>query len=142
MTINTTFSQLSGITAWSMLKWTYLVVSATFDGTYTNIWATFAEVTDVVLPIENMAVDPIGLEFLSYGGISGDCDIYVSPLMQVDLTNCLPVAASSQYTGGKPIIHAYISGFNSKVNQFSHSISEVSVLKGNPNDTFSDSTGW
>ncbi len=32
----------SSTTQWLRLKWTYLLVSSTFDGSYSNIWATFA----------------------------------------------------------------------------------------------------
>lgn len=97
-------------TQWMKLKWTYLLVSSTFDGEYTNIWTTFTEVKP--LTQEKQPVHLYGLAFLVKGGINEDCDVYVSPLMQVDGTGCTPVPANSQYTGGKIIIHAYVSGFS------------------------------
>lgn len=30
-------------TKWNQVKWTYLVVSSIFDGTYSNIWAISAQ---------------------------------------------------------------------------------------------------
>lgn len=44
------------------------------------------------------------------------------------------MAASSQYIGGKPIIHAYISGFS-----LSKTASTVSVSKGNTINPYSES---
>ena len=47
-------------TVWVSLKWTYLIVSSTFDGTYTNIWCTLATFTGP-FPNVNTPVDPVGL---------------------------------------------------------------------------------
>lgn len=94
-----------------MIKWTYLVVSSTFDGTYTNIWATFAEFNITNQQYVDVPIDPVGTAFLNNGGAPKDCNIYVDPLLQVDLQGCESVPANGIYKGGKPIIHAYISGF-------------------------------
>ena len=74
-------------TAWTSLKWTYLVVSSTFDGSYTNIWCTSATLTSS-LPSSNLPLDPVGSAFLAQGGEVGDCDIFVDPLFQTDLVSC------------------------------------------------------
>lgn len=67
--------------------------------------------------------------------------MFISPLLQVDLSGCEPIAAENQYRGGKPIIHAYISGFS--FNATSSQDMNISVLKGNKSaDQNSDSNGW
>ena len=71
LNINFFHNATSHITQWTMLKWTYLVVSSQFDGDYTNIWATFATVpftTASPLPKVNVPVDPIGTAFMAHGG--------------------------------------------------------------------------
>mgnify|MGYP000857463273 FL=1 len=78
MTINLLFGQPNTIyTKWLNLKWTYLVVSSTFDGKYSNIWATNAQIDPSAKSITDMPIDPVGNAFISFGGDQGDCDIYV-----------------------------------------------------------------
>lgn len=111
MTVKVNFTQTPTLsTTWLSLKWTYLVVSSTFDGTYSNIWCTSASTTGP-FPLSNVPLDHIGSAFVMQGGVTGDCDIYVHSLFQADLQNCEPVPASGQYKGGKIIVHAYITGF-------------------------------
>jgi hypothetical protein len=74
------------------------------------------------------------------GGLTGDCDIYVDPLMQVDLANCAAVPANGQYQGGKVVIHAYISGFS--LLGVTNLSKTVSVSKGSSQYINSDSLGW
>ena len=85
---------------------------------------------------------PIGSlpEFMVNGGAPADCNVYIDPLMQVDLTGCAAVAASSQNQGGKIIIHAYISGYS--LSYCPQKDNQVSVKKGNPVFPYSDSDGW
>ena len=128
-------------TIWISLKWTYLVVSSTFDGTYTNIWASPATL-DGPFPYTNVPVDPVGLAFLVQGGATGDCNIYIDPLFQADLQNCEAVPAKGENQGGKIILHSYISGFRS---DFSTGTSQVEVSKadiGVGTNPKSDSEGW
>lgn len=98
-------------TTWQNLKWTYLVVSSIFDGSYSNVWATFATFSTLNNSFINVPIDPVGTAFLANGGAPQDCNIFIDPLLQVDLQGCQPVPVSDMYTGGKPIVHAYISGF-------------------------------
>jgi hypothetical protein len=127
-------------TIWIFLKWTYLVVSSTFDGTYSNIWATNTEFDPSLNLTQNVPIDPIGTAFLAFGGDPGDCDIYVNPLLQLDIDHCLQVPANGQYQGGRPIIHAYITGFS--LNYSSGHSDTVSVIKGNDTNIYSDSADW
>ena len=138
MTVTYNFTQglTTTATLWVSLKWTYLVVSSTFDGTYTNIWCTFSTFSGP-FPNANTPVIPAippTLIFNQLGGATGDCDIYVDPLFQADLQNCEAVPANGQYKGGKIIIHAYISGFQSN---FSSGVTNVQTIKagtgGSPN---------
>ena len=128
-------------TTWLKLKWTYLVVSSTFDSTYSNIWATSAELNPASKSIVNIPIDSIGSAFLVVGGEVGDCDIFVDPLLQLDIPHCLKVPANGQYIGGKPIIHAYIYGFSATTAAYPDG-SSVSVSKGNSTNLYSDSEGW
>ena len=114
MTVTFNFTQTTAatiVTTWVTLKWTYLVVSNNFDGTYTNIWCHFIDYSGA-FPVTNLSIDTtVGNPFSQQGGATGDCDIYVDPLFQADLQNCEAVPANGQYQGGKIIIHAYVSGF-------------------------------
>lgn len=129
---------ITNTTVWLKLKWTYLIISSTFDGKYTNIWTTFAEFDPQ--NINNSPVHSQGLTFIAMGGITADCDIYMDPLMQVDLQNCKPRPVNGQYEGGKIIIHAYITGFSLLHRQGNSN--QISVSKGSSQDQKSDSTGW
>jgi hypothetical protein len=61
------------VSVWGGLKWTYLVVAATFDGSYSNIWATNVQVDPSSNSYFNVPIDPVGLEFLGSGREEGDC---------------------------------------------------------------------
>ena len=126
-------------TSWKSLRWTYLVVSSTFDGTYTNIWATFTTISTINNTFVNVPVDSVGSAFLANGGAPKDCNIYIDPLLQVDLQGCQPVPASGIYTGGKPIIHAYISGFEGTF--ANDTLPTIDVKKGT-NSQFHSDSGW
>ena len=139
MSLNIQFKTFtSNSTTWLKLKWSYLVVSSTFDGTYTNIWATNAELDPSIRNINNVPVDPTGSAFLALGGDIGDCDMFVDPLLQLDIPHCLAIPANGQYIGGKPIIHAYITGFSANAVSYPNGPS-VSVWKGNNTNKYSDS---
>lgn len=79
MTMNLLFGLPNSreFTKWLNLKWTYLVISASFDGTYSNIWATNAQIDPSAKSISNLPIDPIGNTFILFGGAPGDCDIFV-----------------------------------------------------------------
>lgn len=129
---------ITNTTVWLKLKWTYLIISSTFDGKFTNIWTTFSEFDPQ--NVNNAPVHSQGLTFMAMGGITADCDIYMDPLMQVDLQNCKPLPVNGQYEGGKIIIHAYITGFSLLYQQGSPN--KISVSKGSSQDPKSDSKGW
>lgn len=50
------------ITVWSMVSFTYIVVSRNLNGAYSDVWATLAEVTNPVNGA-TAAVDTLGIVY-------------------------------------------------------------------------------
>ena len=61
------------LTKWTKVSFTYLVVSRSFSGAYSDIWATVAEVQGSQLALANVgpvAVDLIGFPFSHTGAVT------------------------------------------------------------------------
>ena len=110
------------LTKWTRVSFTYIVVSRSFTGSYSDIWATVAEVQGPQLAAANsapVAVDLIGFPFAKGAVTSGSCTAYqdaatigfgyhtgVNTCGINDLLNPPTLAR-----GGRMVIHAYIMGF-------------------------------
>jgi hypothetical protein len=95
------------ITKWTLVTFTYIVVSRNLNGAYSTIWATTAEAS-ITADIAG-AIDQIAGAF-STAPAGGACTAYVDPNFVFD-TTCDPTAAWTATTGGSLIVHAYIMGF-------------------------------
>lgn len=102
------------ITLWNLVSFSYIVVSRSFSGAYSDIWATISSVSnpgDTAL-LAPAAVDPIGTYYLVAGA---QCSIYQDPNFVSRGTGvCNPAGATAVNglaTGGSTVIHAYIMGF-------------------------------
>ena len=108
------------LTRWTKVSYTYIVVSRTFSGAYSDIWANTVEVQGAELAAANtapVAVDLNALIFTSTPiGPSATCTAYVDPnfAFQSGTGTCsalnIPLAPTNT-AGGRLIIHAYIMGF-------------------------------
>jgi hypothetical protein len=101
------------ITLWNMVSFTYIVVSRTLNGAYSNIWATVAELDN---PADRVvaSIDKIGASYqASPTAPPATCQVFVDPDASYDPTSCVPTAVVSAdgATGGDQVIHAYIMGF-------------------------------
>ncbi len=101
------------ITLWTLVSFSFIVVSRTFSGTYSDIWATVASVSNPGNTINGAAVDPIGSYYL--GATPTQCGIYQDPNYVSRGTAVCNAAGQTPIaglpTGGSTIIHAYIMGF-------------------------------
>lgn len=65
------------VTRWDLVSFTYIVVSRNFDGTYSNIWATVAEVTAPGLTGLPAPIDAVGAAFRT--AVGATCSVYADP---------------------------------------------------------------
>ena len=123
------------ITAWTMVSFTYIVVSRNFNGAYSDIWASVADVNN---PQHDnpVAIDLLGSAFrgaASQGGAA--CRIYDDPTYTHDPTSgaCDAAAVDTAGTaGGAAIIHAYIMGFRYNAQQSTTRYLAAGVLPDYP----------
>lgn len=96
------------ITTWTLVTFTYIVVSRTLNGAYSDIWATVAEIDN---PQHNtpLPIDSIGG---SYATAPANCFAFQDPDFDFDQVNC-DATLPRDPTGinGDIVIHAYIMGF-------------------------------
>ena len=98
------------ITTWTIVSFTYIVVSRTMSGAYTNIWATVAEIEN---PNDNTlaAIDAIGA---GYQVAPTTCQVFTDPtvsFLQSGTCDKTSAAAADGTLGGDLVVHAYIMGF-------------------------------
>ena len=100
------------ITSWTMVSFTYIVVSRFLNGAYSDIWATVASISN---PLDNIpqAIDAIGAAYQVSPNGGGRCEIFEDPNIVHDEANACEGTAvdSTGATGGAHIVHAYIMGF-------------------------------
>lgn len=111
------------ITKWSLVTFTYIVVSRNLNGAYSNIWATVAETT----VFGAGAIDLLGPAFVA--GAGADCSIYTDP--SVNNGGCAAGTPIAGTTGGSLIIHSYIMGFQWNSNKSSTNFLAASVFEAN-----------
>ena len=110
------------LTKWTKVGFTYIVVSRSFTGAYSDIWATVVEVQGTQLAAANVgpiAVDLIGFPFTKGVATVGSCTAYqditnIGFGYRTAVTNCGRVDIANPAThaaGGRLVIHAYIMGF-------------------------------
>ena len=119
------------ITSWTMVSFTYIVVSRFLNGAYSDIWATVASVSN---PANNNP-QPIDQIAASYGtpAPTGACQIYLDPKINHEITGGTCDSASVSAlgdTGGVHIVHAYIMGFRYNAAQSTTSYLHAGVLPG------------
>ena len=117
------------LTKWTKVSFTYIVVSRSFSGAYSDIWATVAEVQDQEIAAANSAlvpVDLIGLAFTKTANPPTNCGAYsdsgaganqgfnyAAPGGAIP-TKCSSAVIPTPTTnaqGGRLIVHSYIMGF-------------------------------
>ena len=67
------------LTKWTKVSFTYIVVSRSFTGAYSDIWATVAEVQGTQLAAADaapVAIDLIGFPFAKAATTTGRCTAY------------------------------------------------------------------
>ena len=105
------------ITLWNLVSFSYIVVSRSFSGTYSDIWATITSVSNppnnvnIAGPLGARAFDIIGTY---YGAAKSQCGIYQDAnVVSFGTANaaCGGVPATTAAAGGATVIHAYIMGF-------------------------------
>jgi len=109
------------VTLWSVVSFSYIVVSRTFSGSYSDIWATVAEATNpadtFTTPVSNAAFDAIGVIYQRDTSTNPftakSCVIYTDPFYSVDAAcdASTPIVAATLSQNGKQIVHTYIMGF-------------------------------
>lgn len=110
------------LTKWTRVSFTYIVVSRSFTGAYSDIWATVAEVQGPQLAAANIApiaVDLIGFPFAKAAVTSSSCTAYRDTTgigfgYHTGATTCGAADLAVPPThaaGGRLVIHAYIMGF-------------------------------
>jgi hypothetical protein len=141
ITVNFRSYSLNIISAWTQASFSYIVVSRTLNGAYSDIWATVAESNPSSTTINNNGIDKISTQFA--GSTASSCKIYVDPSMSVDLAGCASGSVANGAVGGTTIIHAYIMGFQWNPSKSATDLLYVSVLKADGlTSPSSDSTGW
>lgn len=128
------------LTRWTKCIFTYLVVSRNFNGAYSNIWASVAEVK-LNNTITNREIDNIGLIFAQPPN-SKNCDVYNDPYLTLDIAGCEAVTVSGQHSGGLSIIHAYIMGFRWNSNISTNHLLSAGVLSGAVVPPVYDDSKW
>lgn len=98
------------ITVWTMVSFTYIVVSRNLNGGFSDIWATVAESTATTTGTSN-SIDLVGAGYQA--ALSG-CKVYVDPNMLYN--NAAPacrgtIATADGTAGGSLVVHTYIMGF-------------------------------
>jgi hypothetical protein len=127
------------LTRWTKVSFTYIVVSRSFSGAYSDIWATVAEVTGPQLAAANsgspVAVDLYGFAFSTATGAlpPSGCTAYRDPTMThvFETTTCgaLPFTnPPNDLAGGKLGVHAYIMGFGWDPSRSANKVLAASVF--------------
>ena len=101
------------ITTWNLVTYTYIVVSRTLNGAYSDIWASVAEIDN---PSNNVlaAIDSIASGFQANLGALTSCAAFVDPNYAFSTTDATCndlIARGAGGTNGNMVIHAYIMGF-------------------------------
>ena len=101
------------ITTWTMVSFTYIVVSRYLNGAYSDIWATVASINN---PPHNtpQAIDQLGGAYTADPSGSGNCAIFTDPDITHDYSGVTCSGSqvnSAGNAGGVHIVHAYIMGF-------------------------------
>ena len=133
------------ITSWTMVSFTYIVVSRILNTGYTDIWATIASIDnpqhDVPLPI-----DQVGAAYLNNPTV-GNCQTFIDPNMQHDLNagTCSGAAVNTAgNNGGIHVVHAYVMGFRYNAQMSTTSYLYAGVIPDYPvnpaNMQFADAT--
>lgn len=120
------------ITSWTMVSFTYLVVSRFMNGGYSDIWATVASIDN---PSDNtlVEIDQIASSYSLAAAPTG-CETYLDPAINHGTTGCTTNAVdASGSQGGMHIVHAYIMGFRYNPSQSSTSYLHAGVLPGSLN---------
>ena len=108
------------LTRWTKVSYTYIVVSRTFSGAYSDIWANTVEVQGAELAAANTAPVAVDLNALIFTQAAitapATCTAYVDPnfAFQSGIGTCSAgsiTLAPTNTAGGRLIIHAYIMGF-------------------------------
>jgi hypothetical protein len=107
------------LTRWTKVSFTYIVVSRIFSGSYSDIWATVAEVQGTQIAAANggaVAVDLYGFPFQPAVGPAGVCSAYKDPAFDFEIGtptcgNGLIQNPPNDAQGGRLVVHAYIMGF-------------------------------
>ena len=126
------------VTTWTMVSFTYLVVSRNLNGAYSDIWATVTEVTTPIHDNGEVAIDTVGINYRG-DAATAECKVFVDPNVLFDTTSCNaadPVTADG-IAGGSIVIHPYIMGFryDPKMSNTRHLAAGVqSELPANPDD--------
>ena len=100
----------SVITSWTLVSFSYIVVSRNLNGAYSDIWATVAE--RFISADYIGSIDGTGFTF----GVnpSTECSIYKDPHFNFNDNGLLcqsNVPINAAVSGGELVIHAYIMGF-------------------------------
>ena len=121
------------ITSWTMVSFTYIVVSRILNTGYSDIWATVASIDNpqhqVPLPI-----DTVGAAYLANPTVN-NCQTFIDPNMQHDLNagTCSGAAVNTAgNNGGVHIVHAYIMGFRYNAQMSTTSYLYAGVLPNYP----------
>jgi hypothetical protein len=75
------------LTTWTAASFSYLVVSRNFDGAYSNIWASTAEVS-LTTSLIDFPADSKEQLWAAGKGANRDCEMFRDPYMMVDLAGC------------------------------------------------------
>jgi hypothetical protein len=117
------------ITKWTLVTFTYIVVSRNLNGAYSDIWASTASHT--LTATITAPIDTLGAEYQSTKS-AGDCRTYVDPGITVDeaAAACAGTVATNvdPLLGGNLIIHAYIMGFQWNSNKSTTNFLAASVF--------------
>jgi hypothetical protein len=145
------------VTTWSLVSFTYIIVSRNLNGAYSDIWASVAEVY-LTSSIASASIDAIGAAYKTAPAAgtpavpppavpagSSICTVYQDPSFVMDFTNCATAAALGMLASGingagEIVIHPYIMGFNWNSNKSLNSILAVSIFNTKPNNAAK--TGW
>lgn len=102
------------ITTWNLVTYTYIVVSRSLNGGYTDIWASVAEIDN---PTDNAlaAIDSLASGFQSNIATATTCAAFLDPNYAFS-TGAAPVCdpaiiRTAAGLHGNLVIHAYIMGF-------------------------------
>ena len=110
------------ITSWTLVSFTYIVVSRFFNGAYSDIWASVASISNPPHDTPQAIDLNTGIFGDDLGGAGQTCETYTDPFYNhpdaTANTNC-PTAAvnTAGDAGGAVIIHAYIMGFRYNAQQ-------------------------